>query len=124
MSDFLDGLKQDDEEQPTSDSSLRAIASTIRPTGPKPRPNVELSDAMAVRNGFSSREPTSSELPLSFQRVGRRRTARPTQLDRKQLSVYMTPELYADFLAYADRKRLTYSEAIQDLLYLAKSVGS
>jgi hypothetical protein len=70
-------------------------------------------DAAAAAHGFVSREvpPVLTETPAS----GRRRRAVPSEPAR-HLAVRMVQSQYDRFVAYADRYKLTYHDAITKLL--------
>ena len=80
----------------------------------KPRTGVDLAaiDAAAARHGFVSREASDS---IDNRPQGRRRRAIPTEPTR-HLAVRLTASAYDRFVAFADRHKLTYHDALINLL--------
>jgi len=111
MSNFLD-LDDLPEEKPEA-GDLRELITRIPLASPKPHLHPDISDRLAVQHGFTSRDHSASP-PPSF--AGGRRQPRGRAEETKQLSIRMPLSLYNDFLAFADRERLTYNEAIRALL--------
>jgi hypothetical protein len=75
------------------------------PSAPRSPINLSEVDAAAAPHGFVSREP----------RVGRKRRTLASE-PKRHFSFMMPASQYDRFIAYADRHRLTYHEAISRLL--------
>ena len=103
----------DHEETPPVAENLSAALSTfgaVRPRAPIDLPAV---DAAAERHGFVSRE---APAPGSISVVhGRRRRAVPAEPVR-HLAIRLPVSQYDRFVAFADRFKATYPEALKKLL--------
>lgn len=109
MSKF--GLDLDPEPKPAA-APLADLASKLAsfpPSAPKTAIDLKAADAVAAQHGFVSREAAPR----------RRRRVVPTE-PKRQLSILMPISRYDRFVAYADRHRLTYDEAIARLLDAVK----
>jgi hypothetical protein len=103
MSKF--GFDSDDEPQtPAQDDLASRIASFPRSV-PKTAVDLKEVDAAAESHGFVSREAAPR----------RRRRMVPTE-PKRQLSIMMPVSRFEQFVAYADRHRLTYEEVISRFL--------
>lgn len=112
MSNFLD---LEDRDRPSPErSKLRELLASVPTSTPRPHLDPKVSDQLASQHGFSSRD-HSSEL-IGLQDLSRRNPRGASAERTKQLSIRMPISLYTEFLAYADKSRLTYSEAIRSLL--------
>lgn len=78
----------------------------------KPRPTINLAevDAAAAPHGFVSRE--AIPLPPTHGRRRRRISVEPT----RHLAMRLAVSQYDRFVAYADQRRLTYHDALAQLL--------
>ena len=106
------GLLQGDDSESSDASTLTDRLATFPPV--RPRPSIDLADfdAAAAAHGFVSREAAlPSEIPLT----GRRRRAVPSEPTR-HLAIRLTTTAYHRFVAYADRQRLTYHDALSRLM--------
>jgi len=99
----------DDEEDVTPPLADRLAAFPVV----SPRPAVDLAavDAAAASHGFVSREAA----PLPVQPPARRRRAIPSEPTR-HLAIRLTASAYDRFVAYADRYKLTYHDALVQLM--------
>jgi hypothetical protein len=95
-----------DEEEP----SLTDRLATFSPVRPRASVDLAAIDAAAAAHGFTSREAGVAAHP-----AGRRRRAIPSEPTR-HLAIRLTASGYDRFVAYADRQRLTYHEALLELL--------
>ena len=81
---------------------------------PKHRIDVAAMDAAAAPHGFVSRE--ARVVPVPFQVApSRRRRLTPAEPTR-HLAIRLTASQYDRFVAYADRHKLTYHDALGRLL--------
>lgn len=82
----------------------------------KPREPINLAefDAAAARHGFTSREAAPLNQTVPSVRTGRRRVNAPEPT--RHLAIRLVPSQYERFVAYADRHRLTYHDALARLL--------
>lgn len=103
MSKFGFEAEEDSIGSPKSD--LASKIANFPPSIPKTAIDLKEVDAAAEPHGFVSREVSSR---------GRRRVV-PSE-PKRQLSVMMPVSKYERFVAYADRHRLTYEEAISRFL--------
>jgi len=111
MSNFLD-LEPEEHESPFPPSDLKQMLSKVPVAAAPTRLHPEVSDRLAAVHGFASREAVQ---PTKM--VGGRRQVRGVPIEEtRQLSIRMPLSLYNDFLAFADRERMTYNEAIRALL--------
>jgi hypothetical protein len=80
----------------------------------RPRAAVDLAamDAVAAQHGFTSREGGGTE---PSRPLGRRRRAIPSEPTR-HLAIRLTSSGYERFVAFADRQKLTYHEALLQLM--------
>ena len=113
MSNFLD-LEPEEQESPTSPPrpDLKQMLIFFYVYWDHSVLHPEVSDKLAAVHGFASREAVQ---PAKV--VGGRRQVRGVAVEEtRQLSIRMPLSLYNDFLAFADRERMTYNEAIRALL--------
>lgn len=113
MSNFLD-LEPEEQKplEPSPRSDLKHLLSKVPMATAPTRLHPEVSDKLAAVHGFASREAVQ---PAKM--VGGRRQIRGVPVEEtRQLSIRMPLSLYNDFLAYADREKMTYNEAIRALL--------
>ena|ERR1035437_2280607 len=103
MSKF--GFDPEDDSMETSKSDLANKLASFPPSAPKTAIDLVAVDAAAAPHGFISREVGKS----------RKRRVVPTE-PKRQLSVMLPESKYNRFVAYADRHRLTYEEAISRFL--------
>ena len=115
MSKF--GLLDDDESPaiPTRTATMSDRIAAFPPVRSRGAIDFAAIDAAAAPHGFVSRE--SSEVGVS-RPVGRRRRAIPSEPTR-HLAIRLNEGAYDRFVAYADRYKLTYHEALIRLLELA-----
>ncbi|MBB5061623.1 hypothetical protein HDF16_006359 [Granulicella aggregans] len=112
MSNFLD-LDSGEAEEPPDGASLREMLAKVPVSKPRPHLSPDISDKLATTHGFASRDHSDRFLGgIPVRRPVRGTTSEET----KQLAIRMPVSLYKDFLAFADGRRLTYSEAIRALL--------
>lgn len=103
------GLLDDEED---AEPSLAQRLSSFAAVRPRVLADLEAIDAAAAQHGFVSREAApAAELRPS----GRRRRAVPSEPTR-HLAIRLPASGYDRFVAYADRKRLTYHDALLALL--------
>lgn len=114
MSNFLD-LDESESAEPASSSTLKNLLASVQVSEPRPHLHPEVSDKLASQRGFASRE-RSDRFFGGAEALGRRSARGVPAEETKQLSIRMPISLYAEFLAYADSAKLTYSEAIRALL--------
>jgi|BogFormECP04_OM1_1039644.scaffolds.fasta_scaffold34832_2 hypothetical protein len=108
MSTFeLENLMEESEPQADLRNLINKVPAAVS-IGPRLHP--EISDQIAERSGFISRE--SSKSLLAERRQPRGLTVEET----RQLSIRMPVSLYNDFLAFANQHKMTYNEAIRSLL--------
>lgn len=107
------GLMDDDDVMSSSSGSTLSDRIARFPVV-RPRPSVDLEavDAAAAPHGFVSRE---APLPLANHTAGRRRRAVPSEPTR-HLAIRLTASAYDRFVAYADRQKLTYHDALAKLM--------
>lgn len=112
MSKF--GLLHEEEELPSADlERFSEKLAAFAPTAPKHRIDLVASDAAAAAHGFVSREPAS--IPIPVFPSGRRRRLTPVEPTR-HLAIRLTASQYDRFVAYADKHKLTYHDALSRLL--------
>ena len=112
MSNFLDLDPEEQDGVAPSRPDLKQMLAKVPLAAAPTRLHPEVSDRLATAHGFASREAAQSP---KF--VGGRRQARGVPVEEtRQLSIRMPLSLYNDFLAFADRERMTYNEAIRALL--------
>ena len=108
------GLVSDEEDLlQTTNTSLSDILASFPAAAPKHRIDVAAMDAAAAPHGFVSREAASTTPPQA--RVSRRRRINPAEPTR-HLAIRLTESQYERFVAYADRFKLTYHDALSSLL--------
>ena len=110
------GLMDEMEEVSPQDnpSSLSEKLASFPAAAPKHRIDVAAADAAAAPHGFVSREAGSVAAalhPIS----SRRRRLTPVEPTR-HLAIRLTATQYDRFVAYADKHRLTYHDALTRLL--------
>jgi hypothetical protein len=97
--------------EPEPQADLRTLINKVPAAASiGPRLHPALSDQIAERSGFTSRENSKPAL------VGRRLPRGLTVEETRQLSIRMPISLYNDFVAFADQHKMTYNEAIRSLL--------
>lgn len=101
-------------EEPNSESRLSEKLSSFPITRQRHELDVEAADAAAARHGFVSREASAPLLSPETTR-GRRRRANPPEPTR-HLAIRLTEHQYGRFVAYADKHKLTYHDALSRLL--------
>ena len=107
------GLLDDDEPQEERPESFSERLASFPVAAPKHRIDVAAADAAAAPHGFISRE--AVQTPALVQSSGRRRRIVPVEATR-HLAIRLAESQYDRFVAYADRHRLTYHDAIARLL--------
>jgi len=105
MSKFGLDLNPDPKPAAAPHADLASKLANFPPSAPKTAIDIKASDAAAAQHGFVSREAEPR----------RRRRVVPSEAKR-QLSILMPISRYDRFVAYADRHRITYDEAIARLL--------
>ena len=103
MSKF--GFDPEDDSMEVSKNDLANKLASFPPSAPKTAIDLAAVDAAAAPHGFISREAGKI----------RKRRVVPTE-PKRQLSVMLPESKYNRFVAYADRHRLTYEEAISRFL--------
>ena len=106
---LLDEIESDFTPNPTSIGDRIAAFS---PTRPREKLDMTAVDAAAAPHGFTSREATVS---IEVQPATRRRRALPSEPTR-HLAIRLNASAYSRFVAYADRYKLTYHDALVRLL--------
>ena len=97
------------QQRDTTISERIATFPPVRSRGPV---DVAAIDAAAAPHGFVSREMSES---AETRQAGRRRRAVPSEPTR-HLAIRLNESAYERFVAYADRCKLTYHEALIRLL--------
>ena len=112
-------LDEGDEQEQTSAATIHQKLAAFAPVRAKAAIDVAASDAAAAQHGFTSREPglngpfaTQDNVPAP---LGRRRRAIPSEPTR-HLAIRLTSSGYDRFVAYADRQKLTYHDALIRLM--------
>lgn len=106
-------LDESAEERLKGDASIDHKIALFSAVRPKMVVDVEAIDAAAAQHGFTSREPASrGDAPLSS---GRRRRAVPSEPSR-HLAIRLPSSGYDRFVAFADRQKLTYHDALIRLM--------
>jgi hypothetical protein len=104
----------------SADSSrLTSIGDKLAEFPPvRPRGAIDLIavDSAAAQHGFVSRESSASQ---ETRVMGRRRRAVPSEPTR-HLAIRLNESAYDRFVAFADRHKLTYHEALIRLMELAE----
>lgn len=103
MSKF--GLDPEDDSMEASKNDLANKLASFPPSTPRAAIDLAAVDAAAAPHGFISREAGKN----------RKRRAVPSE-PKRQLSILLPVSKYNRFVAYADRHRLTYEEAISRFL--------
>lgn len=108
----------DDSQEPLDTPSSTALLSeklaTFPLAAPKHRIDVAAMDAAAAAHGFISREVPN--IPIQApSAAGRRRRIVPIEPTR-HLAIRLTASQYDRFVAYADRHKLTYHDALAQLM--------
>lgn len=106
------GLLEDESNEP-EDQSLSERLAMFSPVKPRSPLNLAAIDAAAAPHGFISRESTPPAPPVEVRT--RRRRHMPTEPTR-HLAIRLTDSQYNRFVDYADRHRLTYHEALAQLM--------
>jgi hypothetical protein len=106
------GLMDDESSAPPLASSLTERIAMFSPVRPRQQVDLAAADAAAAQHGFVSRE--IAEIPDTKVR-GRRRRAVPSEPTR-HLAIRLSSSAYDRFVAYADRQKLTYHDALTRLL--------
>ena len=115
MSKF--GLMDEGQESTGKSSSTAVFAEKLAAfplTTPKHRIDVAAMDAAAAAHGFISREVPNSPTP-TYKPAGRRRRTMQVEPTR-HLAIRLTASQYDRFVAYADRHKLTYHDALTQLI--------
>ena len=114
MSKF--GLLDDDDTQvlPSHTTTISDRIAAFAPIRSRGVIDLEAIDAAAAPHGFISRESAEGGL---LRPAGRRRRAIPSEPTR-HLAIRLNEKGYDRFVAYADRYKLTYHEALIRLLDL------
>ena len=108
------GLMDDDEDlDPATPRSLSDKLASFPAAAPKHRIDLIAADAAAAPHGFTSREP--SPYMTAPRAPSRRRRLAPVEPTR-HLAIRLTESQYERFVAYADRHKLTYHDALARLL--------
>lgn len=118
MSKF--GLLHDEDvsDEPTASESFAEKLASFPVAAPKHRIDVAAADAAAAPHGFTSREPGPSSAATAPS-ISRRRRIVPVEPTR-HLAIRLTTTQYDRFVAYADRHKLTYHDALTKLLSQAQ----
>lgn len=106
MSKF--GLDMENDAVEEAQSNLASKLANFPPSSPKTTIDLVAVDAAAAVHGFISREAGG----------GRRRRVVPSE-PKRQLSIMLPESKFQRFVAYADKHRLTYEEALSRLLAAA-----
>lgn len=115
MSKF--GLMDDPDERvdtPTSPAGFSEKLASFPTTTPKHRIDIAAMDEAAAAHGFVSREVPSTPATL-YPPGGRRRRIVPVEPTR-HLAIRLVASQYERFVAYADKHKLTYHDALAQLL--------
>ena len=116
MSKF--GLVDDEEptRMPENTPSFSERLAAFPTVAPKHIIDIQAMDAAAAPHGFVSREPSPTQA-APYQQGRRRRlvAVEPT----RHLAIRLAASQYDRFVAYADRQKLTYHEALVRLLEAA-----
>lgn len=105
-------LHEDKEASPSPSESFSEKLAAIPATATRHRVDIAAADAAAAQHGFVSRE---VGVPGS---MSRRRRLNPVEATR-HLAIRLTTTQYDRFVAYADKHKLTYHEALGRLLEVA-----
>lgn len=108
------GLLDEGEDEATELATFSEKLASFPPAASKHRIDVAAMDAAAAPHGFVSREAGVSPSPIQLQQGRRRRisSSEPT----RHLAIRLTASQYDRFVAYADRHKLTYHDALARLL--------
>jgi hypothetical protein len=98
----------DAEDEPQTGASLADKLAAFPVVKPRAAVDFAAMDAAAASHGFVSRE----AIPLKETRRRRAIPAEPT----RHLAIRLTSSAYDRFVAYADRHKLTYHEALIQLM--------
>lgn len=101
------------EEEEPAEKSISERLSSFRAVRPRATVDLPAIDAAAAPHGFVSRE--APIVPVESRAQGRRRRAIPSEPTR-HLAIRLPASGYDRFVAYADNKRLTYHDALLELL--------
>jgi len=101
-----------DDDNASQSSTLLDKIAQFPPVRPRSTVDLAAFDAAAAPHGFVSREAPPSTQPAP---VARRRRAIPSEPTR-HLAIRLTESSYARFVAYADRQKLTYHDALASLM--------
>lgn len=111
------GLLHDEDDQagPNASQAFADKLASFPVATPKHRIDLAAADAAAAPHGFVSREP-AQPTPVPFTGASsRRRRITPVEPTR-HLAIRLTSSQYDRFVAYADKHRLTYHDALGRLL--------
>ena len=114
MSKF--GLMDDPDESvegPTSTALFSEKLASFPTAAPKHRIDIAAMDEAAAAHGFISRE--VPQVPATPHPAGRRRRIMPVEPTR-HLAIRLVASQYERFVAYADKHKLTYHDALAQLL--------
>ena len=106
-------IEESDDDGTQTEQSLSEKLASFPPAAPKHRIDLAAADAAAAPHGFVSREPTVF-VPAPSP-APRRRRFTPVEPTR-HLAIRLSASQYARFVAYADRHKLTYHDALGRLL--------
>lgn len=110
--------RMDDPQEPADAPSSTALLSeklaSFPIAAPRHRIDVAAMDAAAAAHGFVSREAPSNLTPAPIT-AGRRRRIVPVEPTR-HLAIRLTASQYDRFVAYADKHKLTYHDALAHLM--------
>lgn len=109
-------LHEENDPAPGNTQAFADKLASFPVAAPKHRIDIAAADAAAAPHGFVSREP--APLPPAYappQPAARRRRFTPVEPTR-HLAIRLTASQYDRFVAYADKHRLTYHDALGKLL--------
>ncbi len=106
------GLLDDETSPPLLTSSLTEKIAMFAPVKPRQQVDIAAADAAAAQHGFVSREISEA---ADTKLLGRRRRTVPSEPTR-HLAIRLSSSAYDRFVAYADRQKLTYHDALARLL--------
>ena len=108
------GLLDEEEAKETDPSSFSEKLASFPSAAPKHRIDIAAMDAAAAPHGFVSREAGTFSSPVQLAQGRRRRlsSSEPT----RHLAIRLTTTQYDRFVAFADKHKLTYHDALARLL--------